>query len=54
MAQGQRNRRCRVRYRGSVHAPDFPPGLVWLNVSRPLGWDDLRGRLVILEMWTSG
>lgn len=37
---------------GSVHAPDFPKGLDWLNVERPLTMQDLRGRLVILDFWT--
>lgn len=37
---------------GSVHAPDFPAGLDWLNVERPLSMRELRGRLVILDFWT--
>ncbi len=37
---------------GSVHAPDFPVGLDWLNVSRPLTLHDLRGRLAIIDFWT--
>lgn len=36
-----------------VPAPDFPPGLEWLNVDRPLALADLRGKLVLLEFWTS-
>jgi hypothetical protein len=39
-------------YAGSVRAPDFPEGLDWLNVSRPLRIADLRGRLAILDFWT--
>jgi hypothetical protein len=39
-------------YVGSVRAPDFPERLDWLNVSRPLGIADLRGRLAILDFWT--
>ncbi len=35
-------------------APEFPTGLPWLNVSRPLTMDDLRGRAVILDFWTYG
>lgn len=36
-----------------VRAPDFPRDLEWLNVERPLALADLRGRLVLLEFWTS-
>ncbi|MCX8112858.1 MAG: thioredoxin-like domain-containing protein [Bacteroidia bacterium] len=34
-------------------APEFPPNLQWLNVSRPLRLhEDLRGRFVLLDFWT--
>ena len=39
-------------YVGAVRAPDFPEGLDWLNVSRPLHIQDLRGRLAIIDFWT--
>jgi len=39
-------------YAGTVRAPDFPEGLDWLNVSRPLHIADLRGRLAIIDFWT--
>ena len=42
-----------VPYAGPVRAPDFPSGLEWFN-SRPLSLADLRGKLVILDFWTSG
>ena len=32
----------------------FPHGLTWFNVSRPLQWDDLRGRAVLLDFFTPG
>lgn len=38
--------------RGKVRAPDFPPGLDWLNTPRPLSLHDLRGKVVLLEFWT--
>jgi sugar lactone lactonase YvrE len=39
---------------GLVHAPELEsPGLHWLNVERPPRLVDLRGRLVILDFWTS-
>lgn len=37
---------------GTVHAPDFPAGLEWLNVEKPLTLEDLAGKLVLLEFWT--
>jgi thiol-disulfide isomerase/thioredoxin len=39
--------------RGSAPAPEFPPRLEWLNVDRPLRLADLRGKVVVLEFWTS-
>lgn len=39
---------------GNRPAPEFPADLPWLNVSRPLTMDDLRGRVVILDFWTYG
>lgn len=35
-------------------APDFPPGLDWLNVDRPLSLAELRGKVVLLDFWTYG
>ncbi len=35
-------------------APEFPRGLDWLNVSRPLTMADLRGKIVLLDFWTYG
>lgn len=37
---------------GTVRAPEFPRDLEWIN-SRPLSLADLRGKLVILDFWTS-
>lgn len=39
-------------YAGKVGAPEFPAGLDWLNVSRSLTVQDLRGRLAIIDFWT--
>jgi len=36
----------------AVRAPEFPAGLEWLNVERPLSLEDLAGKLVLLEFWT--
>lgn len=33
---------------------EFAPGLPWLNVERPLTFDDLMGKVVILDFWTYG
>lgn len=36
------------------NAPEFPAGLEWLNVSRPLTMAELRGKVVIIDFWTYG
>ncbi len=41
------------RYAGTVTAPDFPPDADWVNAPRPLALADLRGKLVVLDFWTS-
>lgn len=41
-------------FAGNIPAPDFPPGLDWLNVERPLTMADLRGKIVLLDFWTYG
>ena len=43
-----------THYAASLPAPDFPAGLDWLNVERPLSLNDLRGKVVILDFWTYG
>lgn len=40
------------RFLRPVHAPELPAGHEWLNVERPLTLDELRGRFVLLELWT--
>jgi len=37
----------------TVHAPDFPDGLDWINTSKALKLSDLQGKLVLLDFWTS-
>jgi len=41
------------KYAGKVRAPEFPVGMEWLNVPQPLSMLGLRGKLVILDFWTS-
>ena len=36
---------------GTVNAPDFPPGLDWLNTDTPLSIKELRGKIVLLDFW---
>jgi hypothetical protein len=33
--------------------PDFPGGVRWIN-SEPLTVEDLRGKVVLLDVWTFG
>ena len=40
--------------RRSLHAPDFPSGLDWLNTGRPLSLAGLKGKLVLLDFFTYG
>ncbi len=35
-------------------APEFPAGLEWLNVERPLSMAALRGKIVVIDFWTYG
>lgn len=37
---------------GTVHAPDFPTNLEWLNMDHPLTIEDLKGKVVLLDFWT--
>lgn len=37
---------------GKTRVPDFPAGSHWLNVSRPLSLQELRGHYVLLDFWT--
>ena len=34
-------------------APEFPAGLEWLNVERPLSFAGVRVKIVALDFWTS-
>ena len=43
---------ARSSYTGAVHAPDFPPGLEWVNTDRPPSLALLRGKVVLLDFWT--
>ena len=37
---------------GTADAPEFPPGLDWINTERPLTIRQLRGKIVLLDFWT--
>jgi thiol-disulfide isomerase/thioredoxin len=41
-------------FAGTTPAPEFPPGLDWLNTERPLTLDQLKGKVVVLDFWTYG
>jgi DNA-binding beta-propeller fold protein YncE len=41
-------------FAGEVAAPEFPPNLDWLNTDRPITFEQLKGKLVLLDFWTYG
>ena len=41
-------------YVGRTPAPEFPPGLDWINTDRELTLEELRGKIVLLDFWTYG
>lgn len=38
----------------SVRVPPFREGLDWLHVERPPTWEDLAGKIIVLDFWTYG
>lgn len=36
----------------TIRAPEFPQGLEWLNVDKPLKIAELKGKFVLLDFWT--
>ncbi len=40
-------------FTGEVKAPEFPPDLDWLNTHRPLRMSELRGKVVLLDVYAS-
>lgn len=52
LAQHKQEGVAMSEYEGQVNAPDFPPGLQWLNAERPLSLRELRGKIVLLDFWT--
>ncbi len=43
-----------MRYKGLIHAPEFPRDAQWINTPRPLTIEGLRGKVVLLEFFTGG
>lgn len=41
-------------YAGETAAPAFTEDVDWLNVSAPLDWEMLEGKIVLLDFWTYG
>jgi hypothetical protein len=41
-----------TRYNGKTPAPPFPEGLDWLNTASALSWEDMAGKLVVMDFWT--
>lgn len=42
------------RFEGTYPAPPFPDDAVWLNAATAPSWEDLAGRIVVLDFWTYG
>ena len=36
----------------TIHAPEFPEGLDWINTDRPVTLKELHGKVVLLDFWT--
>jgi thiol-disulfide isomerase/thioredoxin len=36
----------------ALGSPEFPKGLAWINVEKPVSLEQLRGSIVILDFWT--
>ena len=41
-----------MNYYGNITAPDFKPGLEWLNTDKPYSIKDFKGKLVLIDFWT--
>jgi hypothetical protein len=39
-------------FEGKTNAPEFPPGMEWVNTDRPVSMQELRGKIVVLDFWT--
>ena len=52
LAQGQRD--PKDIFEGELVPPEFPAGLDWINVDRPLTMQGLLGKIVIFDFWTYG
>jgi thiol-disulfide isomerase/thioredoxin len=42
-----------TKYAGKVNAPEFPASAEWLNTAGPLTLSSFRGKVLILDFWTS-
>ena len=42
----------RRSFTGQLAAPEFPEGLDWVNTSRPVRMQYLKGKIVVLDFWT--
>ena len=51
-SKGKKATSVSTRYAGTIPAPDFPPGMDWLNTDKPITLKELKGKVVLLDFWT--
>lgn len=42
----------KMKYKGTVNAPEFPTNLEWLNTDKKLSIKELKGKVILIDFWT--